>query len=297
MKKRERIYIFPTLYGFIYGGGSLLSLICAIVYANNLAYLLCFFLLALFVIGMHQSNSNLKGITVEKIEGQYFSAQAHGTATLWLKSHNSEGHTHLAIEGRGDLKNISGHIEQFPKKSLIATPLNFQTQNRGQKKMQRIKLSSRYPFGLFYVWRYLPTEYHCYVYPKPMGQQPLPQSQTSAHGDTKNKSGDGESFKGHRKYIAGESQKRVDWKALARGKPMMVKEYELGPQGEVHLPWVRHQPFEEQLQQISRWVMDCSAQRHPFSMAHPKVPLSTGRGRDHQNKALKILALAQESDR
>ena len=65
---KDRVYIVPTYYGFVYGGGIIVCVLAAASYGNNLAYLLCFFLVALFVIGMHQSNANLKKLKLEKIE-------------------------------------------------------------------------------------------------------------------------------------------------------------------------------------------------------------------------------------
>ena len=294
MTKRERIYIIPTLYGFIYGAGSLFSLICAILYANNLAYLLCFFLLALFVVGMHQSNSNLKKLELQKIDGEFFPAHSQGIATVWLKSQNPDGHVQLEIQGKISSGKSLSHIEHIPKKSLQACPLTIHSKERGQQEISRIKVSSRYPFGLFYVWRHFKVQHSLFIYPKPFGDKPLPLADPHRDGDANKDWHKGEDFHGHRNYIVGESQRRVDWKALARGKPMLIKEYIAEDSGKIHLPWLKTISFEEQLQQMSRWVLDCASRGQRFSMDCEQERLSEGHGWDHAHHALKILTLSEK---
>src|SRR5207245_1162960 len=63
------------------------------------------------------------------------------------------------------------------------------------------------------------------VYPKPGGDVRLPSSFVHRReGNPLTEPGEGDDFAGLREYVHGESQRHMDWSAVARGQPLMIRQ-------------------------------------------------------------------------
>lgn len=326
----------------MYGAGALVCLLCGMAYLNNLAYLLCFFLISLFIIGMHQSNNNLKDISIEKIVIPVIPAHTQSVAQVWLKSKSSFDHHSLKLEalltpdlsGQRSQSHLSGlrhqkdqaklrtHFAKIFSKALKKNQSPFfrawrkkldslhgplpvlkaRSQNiynitiqpgaRGRSHIKRIKLSSRYPFGLFYVWRYYSWDQEVVAHPVPEPNERPPLFIETGDEAHQPDSLSGHDFREHRSYQKGDSYKHIDWKALARGRPLMVKTFEEGWEGHYHLNMPAESATPEKvLSQLTHWVFHWSTQNQPFSLKAGLFSISPGLGWEHQQKALEALAL------
>jgi len=299
LPQRERIFIFPTLYGFMYGGGIIVCLMSGAIYSNNLAYLLCFFLVALFIIGMHQSHSNMRNLSFERMQLELTTENSKGLGKIWLKSQNSEGHANLQIHSDNGIDNWSSTIDRIHKKAFSVHRIQVKAGPRGVRRFSKVKVSSRFPFGLFYVWRNFKIEEDFFVYPRAAGSEPLPM--TPGDGDTAiaKASSQGEDFTGHDRYVPGENQKRIDWKAFARGRPLMVKIFESGQQRRVHLELQKNlqksesdvsDPVEAYLRQMSQWIENCEKDNILYSLTSGETSWPADIGHRHRVRCLKELA-------
>jgi uncharacterized protein (DUF58 family) len=293
--KREKIYIVPTEYGFMYGAGIFVTLIAGAIYNNNLAFILCFFLVALFLIGMVQTHYNLRQLQIEKLIVFLSPSESIGHGVVWIKSHNPEGHSQLRIQGKSADETIDIHVSEIYKKSLHPQYFDFKTGEWGKKKVEKIKVSTRYPFGFFYVWRYfsLPIEY--LVFPKPSGDRPLQSSSHEGVNEGLHKQLKGDDFSEHKKYVLGDSQKHIDWKAYARGRPLLTKKFE---EGQRHTFWLDYDQTvgnqERRMRQLSKWIHQCEEDFAVYGLQVKNRKISMGSGERHKVACLKLLANSRE---
>ena len=295
MKKREKIYIVPTEYGFMYGAGIFVSLIGGALYNNNLAFVLCFFLVALFLIGMVQTHNNLKNISLEKIVVFLSASESTGQGVVWLKSYNSEGHSQLRIECKDNDDKFDVAVETVYPRSLHPQYFEFKAGGWGKKKINKIKISTRYPFGFFYVWRQFncPTSY--YIYPKPSGNRSIRHANAEGISQGLHRQLNGDDFSEHKIYQVGESQKHIDWKAFARGRPLLIKKFEEGHRETFLIDYEKTLGNEERrMRQMSKWIHECEDEFSAYSIKLKNKKISVGVGERHKIKCLKLLASYRE---
>ena len=101
-----------------------------------------------------------------------------------------------------------------------------------------------------------------------------------------------EEWLGLRPFRAGDSPRQVDWKAYARGAPLLSKEY-----GSVT---GRPQVFdydalhglepEARLAQLCRWILESDARGQVYGLRLPRLEIAGGRGVQHRERCLSALA-------
>lgn len=296
MKKREKIYIIPTEYGFMYGAGILTSLIGGVVYNNNLAFLLCFFLMALFLMGMVHTHNNLRRIGIESLNIFLSPSDSVGHGVIWIKSHNSEGHSQIRITCKDNDDEFNVLVGTIYKNSLQPHYFDFNTGSWGKKSISKIRLSTRYPFGFFYVWRNIevPTDY--YVYPQPSGNQNIDDAQMSGNEESRSHHLYGDDFSEHKKYMYGDSQKHIDWKAYARGRPLLTKKFNEGERQTFLIDYARTKGNQERrMRQMSLWVHQCSEEQVSYSMKIGERQIPPGHGEKHKFNCLRMIAGSREA--
>jgi uncharacterized protein (DUF58 family) len=293
--KRERIYIVPTEYGFMYAAGIFVSLIGGAVYNNNLAFMLCFFLVALFLIGMVQTHNNMKNINLEKVIIFLSPSESVGHGVFWIKSNNSEGHSQLRLECDSHGDKIDVNVELIYQKSLHPQYFDFQTGEWGKKRLKRIKMSTRYPFGFFYVWRYFDCPMDYYVYPKPGGDKSIDHVEIEGNNEGLYRKLKGDDFSEHKKYVLGDSQKHIDWKAYARGRPLLTKKFDEGDRHTYLLDYDKAAGNQERrVRQLSKWIQDCEEQQNTYALKVKDKTVPVGSGEKHKAHCLRLLASLRE---
>lgn len=241
---------------------------CGAVYANNLSYFICFFLVALFIIGMHQANNNLKGLKVDKLVVPLSPAHSSQTAWLWLRSSSNNNHIQVQVSCKDPHLKLSGTVPLVRSQSLGSFTISAHVEDRGSYQLKQLTLSSVSPLGLFYVWKKIPVETYYEVYPQPLHHtHPFPFSQEAEKDKTHAHYFQGEEFYQHRFYQQGDSHRHVDWKAFARGRPLLIKDFQSPQSSMIQLDLESLSgSLEEKLRKMSYWVLQCEKQRTPFVM-------------------------------
>ena len=294
-KKSKKVYILPTGYGLMYGAGILASLIGGVVYSNNLAFMLCFFLMALFLIGMVQTHNNLKKIHIEKFAVFLSPSEGIGHGVIWLKNEGSEKCNQIRLQCKDNDDSFDVGIDTIFSKSLCPQYFDFKTGKWGKKKVRKIKLSTRYPFGFFYVWRNfrLPTEY--FIYPKPGGSLGFPFDNQRGMDERSRGNKEGDDFSEHRRHETGESHKHIDWKAYARGRSLLTKKFNEGGRHTCVIDYDQTMGDEDQrMRQLSQWVHQCEDKRMVYSVKLKTKEMPPGYGDIHKSTCLKLLASCRE---
>lgn len=295
MKKREKIYIVPTEYGFMYGAGIFVSLVGGAIYNNNLAFILCFFLVALFLIGMVQTHANIKNLKVEKIKIFLSASEANGHGVLWLKSENNEGHSQLRVQSEMNGDKFDFSIPLIYKNSLHPQYFDFSSGPWGKKHLNKVTLSTRYPFGFFYAWRHYKVDEIYYIYPSPSGNHSIDKFQPDEMEEGINQNNNGDDFSEHRIYKYGDSHRHIDWKAYARGRPLLTKKFEDGERQTFLIDYSKAKGNEERkLRQMSKWIHECHENNISYGLLIKGKSVAAAHGKQHKVECLKILARQRE---
>ncbi len=279
-----------VLLGFWYAGAS---------QQNSVAYLFCFFLASIGVVSLIVGYRNVSAVTVRCCGV----SEGHADEPLQLR---------LAV-GNGSSRGSFGiHLRPlaevapgaFVQLELDQLPVGEQAVHvttgmlpRGRHVIGELLVSSIYPLGLVRWERRLRRAQPVLVYPARSGKQPLPVvPSVSGEGQGKVRS-TGDDFAGWRSYRDGDSGRHVDWKAVARGQPWLVKEFEGEANNEVVLDWARVTVVEEEakLRQVAAWVDECERRGLAFALRVPGIDLPAGMGTSageaHRRAALRALAL------
>jgi uncharacterized protein (DUF58 family) len=107
--------------------------------------------------------------------------------------------------------------------------------------------------------------------------------------------GEGDDFAGVRAYVPGESQRHIDWKAVARGQALMTKQFTAEADGLLYLDFaeVRLSDLEDRLSQLALWVIEAERARHPYGLRLPTAEIPPSLGESHFHRCLRALALFQ----
>jgi protein-glutamine gamma-glutamyltransferase len=170
--------------------------------------------------------------------------------------------------------------------------LRLQTRDTGTQEHLQVVVRSLYPLGIFTAQRVIEVPVRQTVRPRAAGGLPLPPAEAHGAGkeshalSTTGHRGDGGDFAGVRPWQAGDPLRHVDWKAVARGRPMMVKRWAADSDEVTWLDWsALDLPPAERANQMARWMDDCVAQERVFGLRLPGKKIPPGVGVAHANRA------------
>jgi uncharacterized protein (DUF58 family) len=292
--RKPRIYIIPTKFGGVFLCGACVMLLAGAVYQNNLVNLLAFFMFSLVFVAMVQTHNNLKDVIVEAVDITPGFVGAEYVVTCILRNRSNTSHFNLETSLR-KLEPALAYENRLPllPSGTLKIKSAYLAVKRGHFVLHEVKISTIFPLGLFYAWSWQKVDSPYFIYPAIKGQRQLPDTHL---GDESSKANQfrkgGDDFHGHRRYERGDSHRHVDWKARARGRPMLVKEFNEGSNGSVFLSWKQLEGMstEEKLSQLTAWVEDAKQRHVLFALQTPEGTLSTNGGSAHAARCLEHLA-------
>jgi uncharacterized protein (DUF58 family) len=285
--QRRRLYILPTRTGIAFGALLLLMLIAGLNYANSLALLLTFLLAGLVLVAMHHCHRNLLGLNVTELSAQ--DSFAGRQATLQLRLTNTSAQPRIALElGNSGPPTLC----TAPANGAVLATLQMATPRRGLVPVERLRLATSWPFGLFRAWTWLHVTHEVIVYPRPEGHRPLPQSAAERSSGAPRESGEADEWATLRAFRDGDSPRQVAWKAYARGAPLLVKEYTASGSSERLFDFAALTGLdtEQRLSQLARWILMCSADGERFGLRLPHGFIDLDQGQLHRQRCLRALA-------
>ena len=287
--ERRRLYILPTRAGLAFTALLFLMLLAGLNYANSLALFLTFLLTGFVLVVMQQCHRNLLG--TEVVAGIAPAVFARSTGALQLTLGNTLDVPRLHLEA--GLAQGALRAADLPARTRLRLELPLAAPARGVVRIDRVRLSTAQPFGLFRAWTWVHTPITLLVYPHPHGALPMP-ADSARHTGTRPHAGAGaDEWLGLRPFRDGDSPRQVDWKAYAREAPLLVKEYVQGA-SELRLfefSQLAHLDQEARLSQLARWVVDAEAHGERYGLLLPGVRLLPDRGPEHRHRCLAALAL------
>ena len=296
MKARKFPLVYPTA-----NFAGLLFVLAAMWYAassqNSAAvYLILFALLAVFLVSIPHTLINLAGVTItlESAKPAFAGQEVSLPVEMVNTSRRTRYGIELALSGPGNKRE---RINCIPPENAARLTLRFPALQRGEHKIGLLRLTSAYPLGFIRVSKKFVSSQTYLVYPKPTGHPQLPASRTrSPETWPRADFGEGgDDFAGVRAYIPGESQRHIDWRAVARGQPFMTKQFVAEAEAGVHLDFssLRLADVEERLSQLALWAIEAERARRPYSLRLPGTYIQPGFGQSHFHDCLRALSLFQ----
>jgi uncharacterized protein (DUF58 family) len=295
VKARKLPIVYPTA-----GFAGLLFVLGAMWYAassqnNTAVYLLFFALTAVFLVSIPHTLANLAGVTVtlESVQPAFVGQEVSLPLEIMNDSRATRHGIELALSGSDGEHQ---RIDYIAARKAARVTLRFPARQRGEHQVGTLCLTSAYPLGFTrFVKKFAPSQTYI-VYPKPEGDVRLPSSVVHRRdGRPLTESGEGDDFAGVRDYVPGESQRHIDWRAVARGQPLMTKQFAAEAEGVVYFDFaaLHFGNVEERLSQLALWVIEAERARRPYGLRLPGTEIPPAIGQPHFHQCLRALSLFQ----
>lgn len=292
--QRRRLYILPTRAGVGLGVLLMFMLIAGLNYANSLALFLTFLVGGFILVTMQLCHRNLLGASLQSADAP--PTFASRTGYLHLTLGNSSALARYRIES--GIEHEETRATDIPANGTQRVDLPIMAVKRGRLTLDRLRLTTTHPFGLFRTWTWVHAPIEMLVYPRPSGSLPMPADSGNPTGNRTHGSAGTDEWRGLREFRDGDSPRQVDWKAYAREAPLLVKEY--GATGAdlriFHFGQLGTLDLETALEQLARWVVDAEDRGDRYGLHLPGVQLHPDRGPDHRHRCLAALALYGQND-
>ncbi|NMG45200.1 DUF58 domain-containing protein [Aromatoleum toluvorans] len=286
---QRRIFVMPTSAGLAFAGALLIMLIASINYNLSLGYALVFLLGGVAVASIVHAFRNLLHLSITPGRADPAFAGESASFRLVVSNRRRSRRPSLRLKARSTIAPFAIAAEDSAD-VLLALP----TTQRGWMQLGRVHIETTYPLGLIRAWSVLVPDQRCLVYPAPEPMPPpLPESAARTLGQRSSGGGD-DDFAGLRPHQAADSPRHVAWKILARGGPMLTKQFSGLDGGEVHLDWDALPATlgtEARLSRLAAWIVIAEQHGLAFSLALPHASVAVGRGSGHCANCLRRLAL------
>ena len=295
MKERKFLSVYPTA-----SFGGLLFVLVAMWYAASsqnsaAAYLLLFALTAVFLVSIPHTLINLAGVTItlEAVNPTFAGQEVSLPVEIMNGSRATRHGIHLTPSGSGRERE---RVDRIPAGKATRVTLRFPVRQRGEHEIGTLCLTSVYPLGFVRVLKKFATSQTYVVYPKPAGDLQLPLSHArSHHSRSQAEIGEGDDFAGVRAYVPGEPQRHIDWKAVARGQPLMTKQFTAEAQGFVYLDFsaLHFTDVEDRLSQLALWAIAAERARRLYGLRLPGTEIAPAVGESHFHQCMRALSRFQ----
>lgn len=292
--KTGKIYIWLTRPGMLYFAVLLVMVLGALNYKNNMGLLLTFLLAGIALISLFATHRTLAGIAVTRITCAAAFAGDPLPVTLDVNCSVVPAPSfQFEINGSAGYGTLeAGGSDTFH--------LFLPTVHRGEVALDRIRVQTVYPLGLFRSWRTLHVDgARGVVYPSPRpGPLPLGEGAAgTAPGRSQPREGS-EDFSGHRLYQPGDIPRHIDWRAYSRGQGLFSKTFEAPTTSAATLVWDRLPAGDPEYRAsvMCHAILKTGRQQRPFAVHLPWARIAPGAGPRHVHACLRQLALMGHGD-
>lgn len=257
----------------------------AVHFSNNLIFLSSFLATALVIAGVVTTWGKLAGVSIHAIPPEPVAVGQKGYLRFTVK-HAADAQ-YLRVAGPGFEAVSSGP-------GLLEAPLD--TSVRGVRHFAKLRLLARDPFGLAEARRWLspeelPRPVEAVIYPRPDWSNPARPSPRPNPGGT-GRSRD--EVAGLRPYRPGDARGDISWRASARHRKLVVKEYDSAASEEARIfslaDAASAQSLEPALSQISAAVLQAGRDGVAAGIELPGFSRGAGRSSRHYTELLSALA-------
>lgn len=209
---KKRVYIIPTSIGLYFSFISFILFLIAISYGHNLAFFATFLFFSFVSLSAVITNESINSLSLEISDSILRSNNGRASPyKVTVENRSGRSQFDIAIEINGKQLGVLDEIKPSQTKDFVLD-LGLLDLERGYYKIERVALATRFPFGLFYAWKWKAVNLKLFVRPTPkFGHIPVLFKPSLDEGDgmTSFKQGNDDYFetRSHRK---GESLMRLD---------------------------------------------------------------------------------------
>lgn len=280
--------VLLTRRGIMYLGVNFILLLTAINYSNHNILLVALFLLSLFIVSLVLGVRRFLGvkISVGEVSPVFLGQKAQLPLEISQNHHGEicpvEIKTYLAS---GETQVQEAVLAESESTSQLCglTPIK-----RGRYCINKVEIGTKYPFGLFYIFKSQATSRFFWIYPKPLKEAAM--GTTSA--DCENPSGeDIDDSLTLRPYQVGDPIRRIHKRSLM-GQSVLVKEVQNQKTNHQWLMWdqLLNLSSEKRLQMLAGQVLDADWRGKLYGLSLPNGKVSPAVGDAHKHKCLRMLA-------
>jgi len=307
----HRIYILPTRTGLVFWLVIAVLLIGSINFGLQLGYLLTFTIVGIALVSLYHTHRNLSGLV---LRGQGVAPVHAGDVVGFELTVSNPVLTdryamnfafmlpsrRWRVPKKAHEEPMPGTWIDLPAASTQRVRVALPTRRRGLRQCPRIRLSTRFPFGLWEAWAYFQPALATVIYPTPETDAPPLPPARSGDGETSAATAGGDEFSGVRPYRPGDPQKMIAWRLAARSDDLTVRFFESNAAGDVMLDMDSLPSglgVEQRIARLTRWVLMAEAGTASYGLTIPGATIERGRGPVHEAHCLQALALYQAPGR
>jgi uncharacterized protein (DUF58 family) len=293
---QRRVFIVPTGAGAGFALLLLVLLVGSINYSLGLGFALTFTAAACAVVDMYFTYRNLAHLHLRP--GRVQDVFAGEEAQFELHLVNRTGTDRFAVWVDFLAAGEPRHVADVAAGASSAVALSTPAAARGWLAAPRVRLSTRFPLGLFRAWSYWQPDLKALVYPFPEADAPPLPLSGRASADGLGRAGN-DDFAGVRSYQPGDALRHLAWRQIARldpafGGQLATKHFEGGAVDELVLDFAALPPqldLELRLSRMARWVLDAEQRALPYGFRLGALAFDPAVGAAHRAACLRALAL------
>lgn len=285
----RRVYILPTKAGLIFLVLLLLLLVGSINYSKSLGFVLTFMLVGLGNVILFSTWKNLAGLRLRT--GGCLPVFAGNQAEFAVQLENPAVATRYSIEVMYDGQSFE--VVDVPADQIVLAHFKVNAEERGWLNAGRFRVCTEFPAGLFVAWTWIDLSMQCLVYPKPIKKAALPVSVSNEDGDQSLLGQGLEEYAGLRRYQAGDSWRRIAWKAVARTDSLVTKEFFGGKPQRQWIDWqaLAVSGVEARLSMMTRLIINAEEAGRHYGLRLPNMEIEPAHGKAHYARCLKAVAV------
>lgn len=291
---RRRVYILPSRLGLYYLLLVLALYLGATNFGSNLTHALTYLLVAIGLIGMRETHRQLVGLEVSALPGSARFAGEPASFQVQVRTPGNGARPGLRLRPETGAPPL---LPQPEPGGIQGFELSRPSRQRGWLRLGGVRLETSYPLGLFRAWCWLGFDQAVLIYPPPLplptplrsqldaSVQPVAEIDPEARGE--------DELSHLRGYQRGDPPRRIAWKALARGGPLLTKHFAAAPPQEIWLDWqaLPPAPDETRLGWLCGAVLEAERQGSPYALRLPGEQIEPGLGPRQRHRCLRALAL------
>jgi uncharacterized protein (DUF58 family) len=292
--------IWPTRDGWWYLFVALGLGVAAVNTGNNLVYLLCSLLLALIVVSGILSEQSMRGLRLTPVLPEVTHAERPALVGAIVTNRKRRLASHsitLEAPGAGGVQLL--HIPYLDPggERLVTWPLVFPA--RGRHRVPGLRMTTRFPFGLFVKSEAVDLDAEVIVYPALRPVMPDRRHERGSPGPTSlRRRGRGDDLYNLRDYRAGDDPRLIHWRSSAKAQTLTVRELEDDTAHDVRLRLVGDgrgdgPRLERGISEAASLALYFLRRGAGVELRGPGLSVALGRGHAQEGRILTALALYQ----
>ena len=269
--------------------------------SNNLLYLLEAMLLGLVIVSGLLSEMSMRGLRLTlRVPDEVFAGRPalFAVAVVNGKRHLPSYSVALAAPGHGEIIRYLPRLRAGEER-LVAWETTFPA--RGRVRLPGLRVTTRFPFGLFAKSAPVDVATEIVVYPalRPVPAEIWQRARGSVFASPR-RSGRGHGLRNLREYRTGDDPRLIHWRLSAKRGALVVRELEEETTLDARLVLLgtgahdaeRRERALSEAAALSRRLLRAGA---AVALVGPGIDVASARGREHERRILTALALYDAS--